>query len=111
MKITDGVKTIDIDGTGPLPKMQVFCEYKSSGTVTKIATKLAKNVAVENRFGSKSLKIEYEADKRSIKALVGESLKCRQHVEYVCTKSALFQSPKGPSKVCFFNCYDIFQRT
>ena len=98
-----GQKFIDVDGIGPLPKIKVECDYTKSAIITKVRTQLAKDFAVENPFGMKSIEISYDADKRSMHSITTESKECRQFVRYSCTKSALFQSPKGPAKVSPFN--------
>lgn len=98
-KVASGEKFIDVDGIGPLPKIKVECDYEKSTIVTKVRTQLAKDFAVENEFGMKSIEISYDADKRSMHSITTESKECKQCVKYSCTKSALFQSPKGPAKV------------
>eukprot|EP00794_Sanderia_malayensis_P003730 gene3730-4252_t len=107
-KTKSGLKFLDMDGIGPLSRIQVYCEYESSGTETKVSSNLPKDVAVENQFGSKYIKIPYAADRRSIKSIVASSSACKQHVKYACTKSALFQSPTGPVKVRWVGSNDYF---
>lgn len=90
---------IDVDGLGPLPKIEVECLFGPMGVSTVVDTMLSGDIAVENPFGKKQIKIPYSADKRSIRTITTESKECQQHVKYVCTKSALFQSPSGPPQV------------
>lgn len=94
-----GKHFIDVDGMGPLPKVEVECYFKSQSVETVVKTKLASEVPVEDISGQKRVNIPYTADKRSIRSITMQSQQCSQHVKYVCTKSALFQSPKGPPQV------------
>ena len=94
-----GKHFIDVDGMGPLPKVEVECYFKPQSVETVVNTKLAREVSVENTSGQKRVNIPYTADRRSIRSIVMQSQQCSQHIKYVCTKSTLFQSPKGPPQV------------
>ena len=97
--VTSGMKQIDVDGAGPLPAATVECIYDHNKVTTNVYPKIASNLAVENRFGMKSIFVPYNADARSLVSITQESLECHQHVKYVCTKSSLYDSPNGQPKV------------
>eukprot|EP00795_Rhopilema_esculentum_P014487 gene14487-5549_t len=97
--VTSGMTQIDVDGAGPLPATTVECIYDHNKVTTNVYPKIASDLAVENRFGMKSIFVPYNADLRSLVSITQESLECQQHVKFVCTKSSLYDSPNGQPKV------------
>ena len=94
-----GKAFLDVDGIGPLPKVEVECHFNFGSTETVVRSKLSSGIDVENTFGKRRVNIQYYADQRSMISITTESQTCQQYVKYVCTKSALFLSPKGPPQV------------
>ena len=93
---------LDLDGVGPLPPIKAFCRQGRTpqDTITQINTTLPYDVPTINPTGKKIIPVPYLADEESIRELQLHFKKCRQLIRYRCARSALFNSPTGPKKVC-----------
>lgn len=88
--------TIDVDGSGPLTPFPVTCEFYSDGRVATVLQHSNQQTTSVDGFqepGSFQQDIHYDADEDQIEALINRSSTCRQHIQYACRNSRLFNSP------------------
>ncbi|XP_065156246.1 neurexin-4 isoform X1 [Atheta coriaria] len=87
---------VDVDGSGPLDPFQVTCEFYSDGRTATVLQHSNEHVTHVDGFqepGSFRQDIQYDANDDQIEALLNRSLTCRQHIQYSCKSSRLFNSP------------------
>ncbi|XP_038044067.1 neurexin-4-like [Patiria miniata] len=93
-----GTHTIDPDGSGPLPPVEVECERQDDVVFTVIhhdaeTTEDVPPGSLEP--GSYSRDVVYQASNDQVKALLDMSEYCEQHIKYECNKAKLLNSPNG----------------
>lgn len=93
---------IDPDDSGPLPPIEVTCDYNKNPVdgLTEIETKGSDPVTITSpsdyseRFSYKK-QIEYGVPIESVKVVVDRSKHCQQLVKYDCKDANLFNAPGG----------------
>ncbi|XP_074114384.1 neurexin-4 isoform X3 [Cotesia typhae] len=91
---------IDVDGSGPLDPFPVTCMFypdKSIVTIVRHSNELPTPVEGYEEAGSFQQEISYDADFDQITALMNRSTSCRQHINYACKHSRLFNTPVDPN--------------
>lgn len=92
--------TIDVDGSGPLAPFPVTCEFYADGRIATVLQHSNQQTTSVDGFqepGSFVQDIQYDADDDQIESLVNRSATCRQHIQYACRNSRMFNSPSEES--------------
>lgn len=88
--------TVDVDGSGPLAPFPVTCEFYANGKIATVLQHSNQQTTSVDGFqepGSFRQDIQYDANDDQIEALVNRSSSCRQHIQYACKNSRMFNSP------------------
>ncbi|KAM4730174.1 contactin-associated protein-like 4 [Anableps anableps] len=94
---TSGYYYIDVDGSGPIKPLLIFCNMTEDKTWTVIQhnnTELTK-IQPSIERSQHLTHFEYAVDEEQLMAIISQSEYCEQELAYHCRKSCLLNSPEG----------------